>query len=119
MGQFTVRVTIAHPNDPTRAADVELWVDTGATLSWVPREIIERLDVPRLRRRPFLDEDGRTIERDTAGATVRLNGSEAIVTLVIAEPGDGHLLGATTLETLGFAVDPINRRLLPQTLLAM
>ena len=96
-----------------------MWVDTGATLSWVPREIIERLDVPRLRRRPFLVADGRTIERDTAGAMVRLNGSEAMVTLVIAEPGDGHLLGATTLETLGFAVDPINHRLIPQTLLAM
>ncbi len=119
MGQFSVQVTIAHPSDPARAADVELWVDTGATLSWVPREIIERLDVPRLRRRPFLLADGRTIERDTAGAIVRLNGSEAIVTLVIAEPGDGHLLGATTLETLGFTVDPINRRLVPQTLLAM
>ncbi len=121
MGQFSVRVTIAHPNDPTRVADVDLWVDTGATLSWVPREIIERLDVPRLRRRPFLVADGRTIERDTAGAMVRLNGSEAIVTLVIAELnlGDGHLLGATTLETLGFAVDPINHRLIPQTLLAM
>ncbi len=119
MGQFSVQATIAHPSDPARAVDVELWVDTGATLSWVPREIIQRLDVPRLRRRPFLVADGRTIERDTAGAIVRLNGSEAIVTLVIAEPGDGHLLGATTLETLGFTVDPINRRLVPRTLLAM
>lgn len=119
MGQFSVRATIAHPGDPARVADVELWVDTGATLSWVPREVIERLDVPRLPRRPFLLAGGRTIHRDTAGALIRLDGSEAIVTLVVAEPGDGHLLGATTLETLGFGVDPINRRLVPQTLLAM
>ncbi len=119
MGQFSVLVRIAHPTDPSRAAEVELLVDSGATLSWIPRELIERLGVPRLPRRSFLVADGRTIERETAGASVRVNGTEAMVTLVVAEPGDGHLLGATALESLGFAIDPIHRRLVPQELLAM
>ena len=119
MGQFSVVVTIAHPTDPSRTAEVELLVDSGATLSWVPRELLERLGVPRLPRRSFLVADGRTIERETAGASIRVNGSEAIVTLVVAEPGDGRLLGATALESLGFGVDPIRRRLVPQELLAM
>ena len=119
MGQFSVRTTVAHPTDPDRAADVDLLVDTGATLSWVPREVIEHLDVPRLPRRPFLVADGRTVERGTAGALMRVNGSQAIVTVVIAEPGDGHLLGATALESLGFAVDPVQRQLVPRALLAM
>ncbi len=119
MGQFSVLVTIAHPTDPQRAAEVELLVDSGATLSWVPRELLDRLGAPRLRRRSFVVADGRTIERETAGAVVRLNGTEANVTLVVAEPGDGHLLGATALESLGFGIDPIRRRLVPQELLAM
>lgn len=119
MGQFSVRVTIAHPSDPSRRADVDLLVDTGATLTWVPRETLEKLDVPRLRRRSFLVADGRTVERETAGAIVKLDGTEANVTLVIAEPGDGSLLGATALESLGLGVDPIRRRLVPQVLLAM
>ena len=119
MGQFSVVVTIAHPTDPSRTAEVELLVDSGATLSWVPRELLERLGVPRLPRRSFPVADGRTIERETAGASIRVNGSEAIVTLVVAEPGDGRLLGATALESLGFGVDPIRRRLVPQELLAM
>ena len=119
MGQFSVQVRITHPTDPTRVAEVELLVDTGATLSWVPREIIERLGVPRLRRRSFLVADGRTVERETAGAIVQLDGNEASVTLVVAEPGDASLLGATALESLGFAVDPISRRLVPRELLAI
>jgi len=119
MGQFSVKVSLAHPTDPARTVEVELLVDTGATLSWVPREALDHLAAPRLRRRSFLMAGGRTIERETAGAIVRLNGSEANVTLVVAEPGDGHLLGATTLESLGFAVDPIRRQLVPQELLAM
>jgi clan AA aspartic protease len=119
MGQFSVRVTVAHPADPVRAAELDLFVDTGATLSWVPREVVERLALPRLAARPFLLADGRTIERETAGAILRLDGAEANVTLVIGESGDGRLLGATALETLGFAVDPIHQRLLPKTLLAL
>lgn len=119
MGQISVTVTLSHPSERSRQANVKLIVDTDATLSWVPREIVERLGVPLLRRRPFLLADGRTIERDTAGAIVRLNGTEANVTIVVAETGDGHLLGVTALETLGLAVDPVNLRLIPQTLLAM
>jgi clan AA aspartic protease len=119
MGQFSVKVAVLHPSDPSRRAEVELLVDTGATLTWVPREIVEQLGMPRLRRRSFLVADGRLVERETAGAVVQLNGIEANVTLVVAEAGDGHLLGATALESLGFAVDPISRRLVPRELLAM
>ena len=119
MGQFSVHVAVAHPADPTRVAEVELLLDTGATLTWVPREVLNQLGVPRLRRRSFVVADGRTVERDTAGAVVRLNGNEASVTVVIAEPGDGHLLGATALESLGLSVDPVTRRLIPHELLAM
>jgi len=119
MGQFSVNVTLSHPNDPARRAETKLIVDTSATLSWVPREVVERLGVPLLYRRPFLLADGRTVERDTVIVAVRLDGAQAGVTVVVAEPGDAHLLGATTLETLGFAVDPVNLRLIPQTLLAM
>ena len=50
---------------------------------------------------------------------MRVNGNEANVTVVVAEPGDSHLLGATALESLGFSVDPIARRLIPQELVAM
>jgi clan AA aspartic protease len=119
MGQLSVLVTIAHPTDPKRTAEVELLVDSAATLSWVPREVLEGLGVPRLPKRSFLVADGRTIERETAGAIVRVNRSEAIVTLVIAEPGEDRLLGATSLESLGFAIDTIRRQLVPQELLAM
>jgi hypothetical protein len=41
LGLFPVRVGIAHPTDPGRLTEVELMADTGATLSWVPRAILE------------------------------------------------------------------------------
>ena len=66
MGQFIVRTRIAHPGEPNRAVEVDLLVDTGATLSWVPRDVLESLGVPHLQRRSFLRADGGTVERGTA-----------------------------------------------------
>ena len=119
MGQFSVRTAIAHPADPNRVAEVDLLVDTGATLSWVPRQILEQLGIPRLPRRRFLLADGGFVDRHTAGALMRMDGTEVMVTVVVAESGDAHLLGATALETLGLGIDPIRPQLIPQSLLAM
>lgn len=119
MGQFSITLEIANTGDPSRRDETTLLVDTGATLSWVPAAAIAKIGARRLTRREFLLADGRSIERDTAGVMMRYNGVEAIVTVVVAEEGDAHLLGATALETLGFAVDPVNLRLIPQALLAM
>lgn len=119
MGHFSVRTAVKHPADRTRVEEIDLFVDTGATLSWVPREVLERLDVPRLPRRQFVLADGGTVERETALVLMQLDRTEGGVTVVFAEPGDAHLLGATALETLGLGVDPIRRQLIPRSLLAM
>lgn len=118
MGLFSVRVGIAHPTDATKRAEFELWVDTGATLSQIPRELADRLGVPRLGTRSFFPADGRKIERETAGAIFYIDGRQANVTVIVGEPGDPHLLGATALETLGFVIDPIGKRLVPQEYIA-
>ncbi len=119
MGLFSVKLTIANPLDPARQVEVELLVDTGATLSWVPRDVAERIGAPHVSRIPIRLADGHSAERETSGAIFKYNGATSVAPFVIAEPGDGSLLGATALEALGFAVDPVNKRLVPQALLAM
>lgn len=119
MSQFNVRANIAHPTDATRYAEAELFVDASATLSWIPREVIERIGVPRLGKRKFLVADGRTVERETAGVSMRLDGMQGIATVVLAEPGDASLPGATSLETSGYGAGPVGQKLIPLTLPAM
>ncbi len=118
MGLFSVRAGIAHPTDSTKRTEFELWVDTGATLSQIPRELADRLSLPRLGTRAFFLADGRKIERETAAAMIYMNGRQASVTVIVGEPGDPNLLGATALETLGFVADPIGKRLVPQEYIA-
>ena len=43
MGMFEVKVKLANLATPSRTEEASLLVDTGATLSWIPRQVLESL----------------------------------------------------------------------------
>jgi predicted aspartyl protease len=70
MGIFEVKVRLANLAATTRTAERSLLVDTGVTLSWIPREVLQRLGVTPFSRLPFTLADGRTLERDNHSSAV-------------------------------------------------
>jgi clan AA aspartic protease len=116
---FQVKVGLANPSAPERLREVELLVDTGATLSWVPAEILKGLGVAAVSRFEFQLADGRVLEREVGAALFRINGRKLVIPVAFGEPGEEAVLGATALEALGFAVDPIEMKLVPRKLLAL
>ena len=118
MGMFEVNVELANLAAPERTEKVSLLVDTGATLSWIPHGILERLGVGPVSRLPFTLADGRRLERYAAAVLLTVDGRKAPVPVAFGEPGEEAVLGATALEILGFTVDPVAQKLLPRNLLA-
>jgi clan AA aspartic protease len=119
MGMFDVRVKLANLSAPYRTEEVSLPVDTGATLSWIPREILQKLGVEAFSRLPFSLADGRVLERDTTAVLLMIDGRKAPVSVAFGEPGKEAVLGATALEILGFVVDPVAKKLIARNLLAL
>ena len=65
MGTFRTNVMIENPlrrGEMKSMADT--LVDTGAELTWAPRELLEALDVQPEKRQGFRTADGRVIYRD-------------------------------------------------------
>lgn len=62
---------------------------------------------------------GEIIERDIGTAGVKYSGQEAIVEIVFATDVDPQVLGVTTLESLGYRVNPITEELEYAGLLAI
>jgi len=116
MGMFEVTVKLAGLDAPLRAEEVSLLVDTGATLSWIPRRILERLGSPVFSRLPFELADGRRLERDVTTVLLTIDGRKAPVPVAFGEPGEAAVLGATALESLGLLVDPVAQKLIPRNL---
>ncbi len=113
-------VTVGHPTEPARSAAVELLVDTGATISFVPAEVLASLGIePRWTGREFETASGAVIRRSVGAASLSIDGRETITPVVFGEPDDAVVLGAVALESLGLVVDPIARRLIPRRFLAL
>lgn len=116
MATFRVSIEIG-PMDQSRFERIEVLVDTGATYTVVPRDVLERLGIAPQFRCRFRISDGRVVELDMAWAVVKVEGEMTYTICVFGEPGMDALLGAVTLEELGLGVDPINQRLVPIELL--
>jgi predicted aspartyl protease len=116
MGVFSVHIRVANPQDQTEWREVELVVDTGATLTKLPGDLLQELRIEPQFSVPALTSDGRLVTRAVGQAWVSLDGRAGIIPVAYGDRGEPVLLGATTLEILGFTVDPIEQKLLPRPL---
>ena len=90
-------------------------VDTGATFTKIPQTLGQRLGLEVVRDVEVELADGRVVTRQLALANAEMEGVRSPILVTLAEEGDIPLIGVTTLETLGFKVDPIAERLEPRT----
>jgi predicted aspartyl protease len=119
MSTFKAKFRIWNPASPEKAEEVEAVVDTGASFSWISRSRLERLGLSPSRRMPFRTIEGRVLERDLAAIYIATDGYSAPDVVVMAEPGETEVLGAHSIEGLGMAADPVQKKLTPTIMLAL
>jgi len=113
MGLTVLTIEVANPRNPEKREPVEFLVDSGALYSFGPRDVLERLGIAAHSKQRFRLADGSTIDRDRGDALFFYKGRQGAAPVIFAERGDATLLGAVTLESLGFALDAVRRDLLP------
>ena len=94
-------------------------MDTGSTFTTVPRELLERLEVPVERSALSELADGRIVPTDVGRTIIRLEGKEFPTPVIFGEQSEPCLLGVIALEDALLAVDPVNGRLAPVNLLRL
>ena len=113
MGYVRVKTIIGNLADKTRRIDVNCLVDTGAIYTLIPRDLLEKVGTKATGSRRFKLANGQVEEYTVGEAYVEVNGIGA-TSLVVFGPGKSQpLLGVTTLEVLGFQVDPVSGQLKP------
>ncbi len=119
MGTFSAKLRIWNPSAPEKVEEIQAMVDTGAAFSWIHREGLERLGVEHLRRIGFRAIDGSIVERDTVAVWVGSSDFRAPDIVVMAEPSDMEVIGVHTIEGLGLAADPVQKKLIPTVMPAL
>ena len=111
MGTFEHTLEIESAGGGTFVA-VEALVDTGATFSRLPADIIEKLGYVATRRRNFVIGDGRVVEMGICDVKVRMDGEMTTTPVMVGDVGTQALIGAVTLEQFLVAPDPVNQKLI-------
>ena len=112
MGTFRISIQLARVGGEQFEL-IEALVDPGASYTWIPRDLLERLAVRPDEERVFVLADGREVRYPMAWVRVRLDSRIQPTLVVCGDSGTEPLLGAFTLEGFGLGVDPVNRRLIP------
>jgi aspartyl protease family protein len=119
MGHVRVRATIAHPYRRDEGVEVhDALVDTGATLTTLPRAVADGLGLDVVGRKRARTMTG-VVEIDRSFAWIEVQGKDGFVEVSVSDTFEGVLIGVTTLETLGLAVDPVSERLIDAELLLL
>jgi len=119
MGKFTTKFKVWNPTKPENTQELEALVDTGSAFSWISRSRLEGMGLNPSRRMAFRAIDGRVMERDMTAIYIASAGYSALDMVVMAEAGEMEVLGAHSIEGLGLAADPVQKRLTPTIMLAL
>lgn len=117
MGITYLTIDVGNPADPSDTRSVEFMVDSGAIYTVAPAAVLEELGIKPISEETFWLANGEKIVRQRGGAFFRYGDKVGIADVVFGEEGDSNLLGATTLESLGLALDPFKRELKPMPMI--
>jgi predicted aspartyl protease len=117
MGFTHVKVRVCNPADLAKSEVVELLVDSGAVFTSIPRSVLEKIGIKPVARRKLRVYGGGIVERDTGVSIIEYESVRAGAPVIFGGPEDTPILGATTLEALGYQVDPVTKKLKPVELL--
>lgn len=113
MGTFVTLVEVGNMNGG-EVIQVEALVDTGSLHTMIPESASAYLHMRIESHEEFELADGNLVVYPVGAARIKVL-ERSMICPVIFGPDDQYILGATSLETLGFVVDPIGEELMPVT----
>jgi clan AA aspartic protease len=119
MGIMYVEGRVSRSDGRGRGIPVRLLIDTGAVYSVLPEDVWRALKLRPTDQADFSLADGSLITRDVSQCEFAIHGKSATSPVVLGQTGEGPLLGAVTLETLGFMLNPLTREIRPMRLMLL
>ena len=93
---FSVQAIIANPERPQPWLGIDLLVETGATYTLLPGEVVRHLDLTTPWRRTATLASGEDVTYPMGQVLMRLNGEEMATVFLAGPPGCQGLIGAVS-----------------------
>ncbi|MEM2593496.1 MAG: aspartyl protease family protein [Candidatus Bathyarchaeia archaeon] len=109
MGHVWVKAKIGDENR-IRLIETDALVDTGATLTVIPRRMSVDLNL-KPTGKSIVETGAGRLELERTRVWIELEGKSEVMPALISDLIDKVLIGITALEVLGLQVDPLTGRL--------
>lgn len=127
MGEIRVRIHLENEGDlslqgrrklsrkKVRKAEIDAVVNTGAVMTLLPQELVEKLGLPRLGSVVVRLANEQRVELQKAGGLrLAIGDREMSASCLIGPPGCEPLVGQLVMEELDLIPDPLLRTLTPR-----
>ena len=105
-----INFKISNPKNGGKFITRRLLVDSGAVYSVIPKEDLKMLGIKPDSKQKFILANNKEIEKQVGEARFIWGDLQRTAPVVFGNK-DVYLLGATTLESMGLILDPLNRKL--------
>ena len=114
MGKIIEKVKLTSLFNPNKSVEVEAVVDTGATMVVLPKDIVEALELRKVREVKVRYANNKVETKPIYGVvTIELKGRSANLDVLVEEKGSQPLIGQVLLELLDLVIEPKTRKLIP------
>lgn len=114
MGKVIEKVKLISLFEPAKSVEVEAVIDTGATMLVLPQNIIEKLNLRKMREARVRYANNKTEVKTIYGVvTLEIKGRAGECNVLAEVEGSQPLVGQIVLEQLDLVVDPGTRTVIP------
>ena len=96
-----------------KSVELDFLIDSGATYTLLPKSVWEDIGLKPKRTVNFILADGTKITRNVSECEIEILGLSGHTPIIMGESDESPLLGAVTLEEMGFVLDPFKREIKP------
>jgi len=114
MGKVVERVKVTNFKDPSKSIEIEAIIDTGATMSVLPKDLIQKLGLEKIDEVNVRYADNSVKRKEVYGWVIlEIAGRKAVFDVLAENEGAQPLIGQIVLERLDLVIEPSTRKVIP------
>jgi len=114
MGKVIEKVRVTNFKDTSKSIEIEAVVDTGATMSVLPIDLIQKLGLEKIDEVNVRYADNSVKRREVYGWIIlEIAGRKAVFDVLAEDEVTQPLIGQIVLERLDLVIEPSTRKVIP------
>ena len=113
MGKVVERVKVTNFKEPSKSIEIEAIIDTGATMSVLPMDLIQKLGLEKIDEVNVYADNSVKRKEVYGWVILEIAGRKAVFDVLAENEGAQPLIGQIVLERLDLVIEPSTRRVIP------